>query len=325
MYTTSNLAKYAAQNGMEAFVYNRTPKSVQTEEEKAKVKAEFLAALQPGDLVCIRRESGTGHVMLYIGNGELIHSSGSNYKYTGVEYGVETTEASIRRVLVENYFFNPTLSSGGDVFSVATKPAQTASINRFIADTVAASEGTMTGLGTLHPDSETLAADVEQILALGLKGVKLHPDIQGFKIDDYRCLKIYELCEGRLPVLMHTGDHRYDLSNPNRLKPVLEIFRDLTVIGAHFGGWSIWEEATEELCRYENFYVDCSSSLYALSPETGKRLVRRYGAEKVLFGTDYPMWKPDEELSRLHALGLSPEEEEKILYQNAQRIFDISL
>ena len=211
------------------------------------------------------------------------------------------------------------------VFSVATKPAQTASINRFIADTVAASEGTMTGLGTLHPDSETLAADVEQILALGLKGVKLHPDIQGFKIDDYRCLKIYELCEGRLPVLMHTGDHRYDLSNPNRLKPVLEIFRDLTVIGAHFGGWSIWEEATEELCRYENFYVDCSSSLYALSPETGKRLVRRYGAEKVLFGTDYPMWKPDEELSRLHALGLSPEEEEKILYQNAQRIFDISL
>ncbi len=211
------------------------------------------------------------------------------------------------------------------VFSVATKPAQTASINRFIADTVAASSGTMTGLGTLHPDSEDLQGDVEQILALGLKGVKLHPDIQGFKIDDYRCLKIYELCEGRLPVLMHTGDHRYDFSNPNRLKPVLEIFKNLTVIGAHFGGWSIWEEAAPQLCGYENFFVDCSSSLYALSPETAKGLVRTYGAEKVLFGIDYPMWKPSEELARFHALGLTPEEEDKILWQNAQKIFSISL
>ena len=211
------------------------------------------------------------------------------------------------------------------VFSVATKPSQTASINRFVADTVAASGGTMTGLGTLHPDSDDLKGDVEQILALGLKGVKLHPDIQGFKIDDYRCLKIYELCEGRLPVLMHTGDHRYDFSNPNRLKPVLDIFSELTVIGAHFGGWSIWEQATQELKDYPNFYVDCSSSLYAISPETGKKLVRSYGAEKVLFGIDYPMWKPDEELVRFHAMGLTQEEEEKILYQNAQRIFGITL
>ena len=121
MYTTSNLAKYASQNGTEVFVYDRDAGSTQTEEEKAKVKAEFLAALQPGDLVCIRREDGTGHVLLYIGNGELIHSSGYNYKYTDVEYGIETTEASIRRVLVENYFFNPELTPRGDVFSVAKK------------------------------------------------------------------------------------------------------------------------------------------------------------------------------------------------------------
>ena len=46
---------------------------------------------------------------------------------------------------------------------------------------------------------------MDEIISLGLKGVKLHPDMQQFKIDDYRMLKIYELCEGKLPILIHTG------------------------------------------------------------------------------------------------------------------------
>ena len=79
------------------------------------------------------------------------------------------------------------------VQSVATTPKQVSSINNFIAAEVANNPQLLTGLGTLHPESEDIAADVEQILSLGLKGVKLHPDIQAFKIDDYRCLKIYEL------------------------------------------------------------------------------------------------------------------------------------
>lgn len=211
------------------------------------------------------------------------------------------------------------------IFSVATKPSQTASINQFIAETVAASGGTMTGLGTLHPDSADLKGDVEHLISLGLKGVKLHPDIQGFKIDDYRCLKIYELCEGRLPILMHTGDKRYDYSNPNRLKPVLDIFGGLTVIGAHLGGWSIWEEATKELYGYKNLYVDCSSSLYALTPEKATELIRLYGAKKVLFGIDYPMWKPTEEVERFNRLDLTDAERELILHTNAEKLFGISL
>ena len=86
------------------------------------------------------------------------------------------------------------------VQSVATTPKQVSSINNFIANSVKESNGKFTGLGTLHPDSENICADVEEIIALGLKGVKLHPDIQQFKIDDYRMLKIYELCEGKLPI-----------------------------------------------------------------------------------------------------------------------------
>ncbi len=209
------------------------------------------------------------------------------------------------------------------VQSVATSPKQVSSINRFIAEQVKQSGGRFTGLGTLHPDSENVEAEVDEILRLGLKGVKLHPDIQRFKIDDYRMLKIYELCEGRLPILMHTGDHRFDFSNPNRMKPVLEIYRNLTVIGAHFGGWSLWEQATEMLKEYENFFVDCSSSLYALSPEKACELIRSYGSGRVLFGTDYPMWLPEEELERFLRLSLTEEERENILSRNAARLFGI--
>ena len=223
------------------------------------------------------------------------------------------------------------LKVGGDagidhyiVQSVATTPHQVASINGFIAESVKNGNGRFTGLGTLHPDSEDIERDVEHLMELGLKGVKLHPDIQRFKIDDYRCLKIYELCERfKLPILMHTGDHRYDFSNPNRLFPVMEIYTDLTVIGAQLGGWSIWEEAAEKLSGLPNLYVDCSSSLYALSSETAQKIIYKYGTDKVLFGTDYPMWNPTEELERFFKIGLSEEENRKIFSENAKRLFGI--
>ncbi len=210
------------------------------------------------------------------------------------------------------------------VFSVATKVSQVQSINDFIAQEVRKSDGFMTGLGTLHPDSPDIRGDIEHLMSLGLKGVKLHPDFQEFKIDDYRCLKIYEICEEKgLPVLFHTGDNRYDFSNPNRMKPILDTYDKLTVIGAHLGGWSIWDKAVDDLKGYDNFYVDCSSALYAMTPEKATEVIRKYGVEKVLFATDYPMWEPAGELKRFDALLLTEQEREQILYKNAQKLFDL--
>lgn len=209
------------------------------------------------------------------------------------------------------------------VQSVATTPKQVSSINNFIAASVAESGGRFTGLGTLHPDSADMEADVDEIIALGLKGVKMHPDIQRIELDDSRMHKIYELCEGRLPMLLHTGDCRYDYSNCNRLIPILERYPDLTVIGAHFGGWSVWEEATKQLCGYKNFLVDCSSSLYAISPETAKELIMIYGTDRVLFGTDYPLWTPESEIERFMKIDLTDRQREDILYNNAKKLFSI--
>ena len=208
------------------------------------------------------------------------------------------------------------------VQSVATTPKQVKSINEFIASEVAKNTDKLLGLGTLHPESEDIKGDVEHLVSLGLKGVKLHPDIQAFKIDDYRCLKIYELCEEKgLPLLLHTGDYRYDYSNPNRLLPILEIYDNLTVIGAHFGGWSIWEEASRKYKGIKNFYVDCSSSFNYIDKETAKKIIRTYGADRVLFGTDYPMWDAKRELEYFLSLGLDEWEIKSILNINAKKLF----
>ncbi len=211
------------------------------------------------------------------------------------------------------------------VQSVATTPSQVKSINEFIAESVKNSNGRFTGLGTMHPDSSDIEGDFNHLLELGLKGVKLHPDIQAFKIDDYRCLKIYELCEKKgLPILMHTGDYRYDYSNPNRMLPVLDIYTDLTVVGAHLGGWSVWDEAAEKLAHHDNFYVDCSSSFQFMDKEHTKKIIRRYGADRVLFGTDYPMWSYDDEIDYFLSLGLDENEIMSILNINAKKVYGIT-
>ena len=100
------------------------------------------------------------------------------------------------------------------------------------------------------------------------------------------------------------------------------MFPDLIIIGAHFGGWSIWDKAPEMLCKYQNFYVDTCSSFYALEKNTAKRIIEAYGADRVIFGTDFPMWKQDEELKFLFGLGLSENDLKKILHDNLINIIE---
>ena len=242
---------------------------------------------------------------------------------TGQFYGIpprmDGTVDSLRQISREAG------SSHSVISSVATTAHQVTAVNGYIAATVAESGGTMTGLGTLHPDSPDPEKDIESILALGLKGIKLHPEIQGFCMDDPRILQFFEIAGERIPFLLHLGDKRYDKSNPNRMKRVLEAFPYVRFIGAHFAGWSIWEEAAYALRQYDNLVADSSSSLFAISPEKAVELIHVFGADRILFGTDYPLMSPTEEIERFDRLQLTGEEREKILYRNAAAYYKIPL
>lgn len=207
------------------------------------------------------------------------------------------------------------------VCSTATVPAQTVSINNFIKSECDL-HPQFFGFGTLHPDMEGLPDEAERIISLGLHGVKIHPDFQKFNIDDECAYKMYEVIEGRLPVLVHMGDDRYDYSRPYRLARVLEDFPRLEVIAAHFGGYRRWEEA-EGCLKHKNVKFDTCSSLFTLTPEYAKKLVSFYGAENMFFGTDFPMWNHVDELERFFNIGLTESENRKILAGNFKEYYKI--
>jgi len=207
------------------------------------------------------------------------------------------------------------------IHSSATHVEQVNSINDYIIK-VQSSNSNLIGFGTLHPGLEDAGLEVKRMIALGLHGVKLHPDFQGFNIDDDAMLPIYSAVEGKLPVLIHMGDENSTASSPARLSKIVNLFPGLVIIAAHFGGYSAWKESSEYLIG-RNIYMDTSSSLAFLSPERAVSMIRRHGVQKMLFGSDYPMWDHEEELERFLRLDLSEEERRSILYGNAQRLLHI--
>lgn len=177
------------------------------------------------------------------------------------------------------------------------------------------------GFGTIHIDMENMLGEIEFIKNSGLKGVKIHPDTQKFNIDDERLFPMYEEISGKLPIMVHCGDPRYDFSHPRRLRRVLDNFPNLTAIGAHLGGWMLFDEALE-LLKPKNCFVDiCSSQMFM---ENGKMeyYINSYGAERVLFGSDFPIWDPLKEAEAFFKLNISYGDKEKIAYKNALNLLN---
>lgn len=214
------------------------------------------------------------------------------------------------------------------VHSVAVTAHSVQSVNTFIAQ-AASEHPEFIGFGTMHPDCEDMEAEVERALASGIRGFKLHPDTQMVNMDDPRLMEFYEMIAGRVPLVMHTGDYRYDYSSPRRLKRVLKAFPDLVIDAAHLGGWSIYDVGFdvlhEELLGEERLFVDSSSTLLWIGARHMGELVRKWGASRVLFGTDYPMGNPALELSLMISLGLSDDELEQVLYKNAENFTGVKV
>lgn len=207
------------------------------------------------------------------------------------------------------------------ILPVALKPATVRHVNEAALFEVN-NHPEFFGFGTVHAEMDDIIGEIEFIKASGLKGVKIHPDTQQFNIDDERLFPMYEELQGNLPMMIHCGDPRYDFSHPRRLKRVLDNFPNLTVIGAHLGGWMLFDEALE-LLKDTNCFVDiCSSHMFM--PE-GKILkyINGYGADRVLFGSDFPLWDPQKEAEYFLSLDIPYSDKEKIAYKNALRILKI--
>ncbi len=209
------------------------------------------------------------------------------------------------------------------VSSVAVTEQQTTHINDFLLET-SASHPQFTPLCALHPDYADYETELDRAVAGGMRGVKLHPDFQRFNMDEERYLPFFRaIAKRNLPILMHMGDARYDFSSPERLGRLMRAVPDLVVTAAHFGGYSRWEEVVKHLEKSDRLYFDTCSSLGFLSNESAMRLIDHYGADKFLFGTDFPIWNASQEIEKIHALGLSEAEEAMIFAKNFCKLYKL--
>ena len=207
------------------------------------------------------------------------------------------------------------------ILPVAVRPDRTRHINNFILEQVAV-QPRFIGFGTIHAAMENIADEAQYIMDQGLKGIKMHPDTQAFAIDDPRLFSAYEQIQGKIPVIFHMGDARYNYSHPAQLKCVLDQFPKLQVIAAHFGGYRMYEEAYEFL-YHKDCIFDVSSSMMFMKEGDAERYIRIYGAERMAFGTDYPLWDPVLETKRFQQLRLTDDEFDQIGHKTVERFLGL--
>lgn len=210
----------------------------------------------------------------------------------------------------------------GVVLNIATNPKQQKNVNDFAISLVG--DPKIIPFGSVHPDSADALSELERLKAAGIQGVKLHPDYQGFFVDEKRMFPIYEkIAELGLITVFHAGvDIGYPEPvhcTPERLLRVLNIFGDAPVVAAHFGGYMLWEEVLQTLCGTK-IYFDTAFSYGKMPPKFAEKIIKAHSAERILLGSDMPWSTAQREARLIASLNLSDGETENILYNNAKRL-----
>ncbi|MBQ7099108.1 MAG: amidohydrolase family protein [Oscillospiraceae bacterium] len=210
------------------------------------------------------------------------------------------------------------------VLAIATNPKQMHKVNdyAFRMD----QDERIVAFGSVHPEAPDALEELERIKAAGLKGVKLHPEFQGFYADDEKLKPIYrKLSELGLITLFHAGeDYGYAPpyhAMPEHLLRALGWF-DSPVVAAHWGGIGCGQQVLEKLCG-EHIFFDLSYGYGAMPKPTAQAILERHGADKLLFASDSPWHRPAWEMRLLDSLELTDEERERILWKNAKELLGI--
>ena len=211
------------------------------------------------------------------------------------------------------------------MLNIATNAHQQTKVNDFAISLLG--DDVLIPFGSVHFESPDALSELDRLHDTGIKGIKLHPDYQGFFADDERMFPIYEKI-GSLGMItvFHAG---VDIGvpdpvhcTPQMLKKILPRFGGAPVIAAHMGGFLLWREAAE-LLGGTGIYIDTAFSSGSVPPPWAKESIAAFGADHVLFGSDNPWSATGRELAFVRSLGLPEEETELILGKNAERLLGL--
>ena len=215
-----------------------------------------------------------------------------------------------------------------------TDPEVAREVNDYAIESSNRYPNRLTAFCSVNPAwGEPAIAEVYRCSAAGARGIgELHPDSQGFDIADGPLLAPFMACarELGLPILVHASEpvgHFYPgkgHTTPDKLYSFLQNFPDNTVICAHWGGglpfYALMPEVPGVL---SNAYFDTAASPYLYQPQVFPTVARLVGADRILFGTDYPLIRHRRLLRQVEGSGLDGGEQEAILGGNIERLLGI--
>lgn len=211
------------------------------------------------------------------------------------------------------------------VLGIATNAHQQHSVNDFAASINNCDD--IFAFGSVYPDAGDALDELDRIKSLGLKGVKFHPEYQGFYADDEKMKPIYKKISSLgLITVFHAGfDYGYPAPYHCLPKNMLGALRwfDSPVVAAHWGGQDCGEGVIEYLCG-RDLYFDTSFGCGTMPRPVALRIVEKHGADRLLFGTDSPWHSTAMEKSLIETLELSDDEKNKIYCENAKKLLGIS-
>ena len=206
--------------------------------------------------------------------------------------------------------------------------------NEEIAD---AARDILTAFASIDPHKGMLGArEARALIEDGVvRGFKFHPTCQGFFPNDRMAYKLYEvIAEHKLPAIFHTGHSgigtgmrgggglRLKYSQPIHLDDVAVDFPDMTIILAH-PSWPWTDEALSIALHKPNVYIDLSGWSPKYFPPQIVQYANTQLRTKMLFGSDFPLIKPDRWIQDFKAAGFKPEVHDLILKQNAARVLNL--
>lgn len=186
------------------------------------------------------------------------------------------------------------------VHSAATAPAQVIPANNW-AIGLNSDVPEITAFGTMHPGYTDAEKELDRLEQKGIRGIKLHPDFQGFRLDDPDFYQLMEMINGRFVLMVHVGDSLPPDRNPScpkKLAAVRRAFPKSRIIAAHLGGYQHWKYVPEHLCGLD-VWMDTSSALPFMTDQELHQILDHHPRERILFGSDYPLFDPMEALHRL--------------------------
>jgi predicted TIM-barrel fold metal-dependent hydrolase len=205
--------------------------------------------------------------------------------------------------------------------------------NDYIIDAVERYPDRLIGFACVQPLDARDAQELERCIQRGLRGLgEMGPDGQRFDIEDKRIMAATAevLQQHDLPLLTHASEpigHAYagkGQTFPWKLLKFVQNFPDLKVVLAHWGGGLPFFELMPEIrdsCR--NVYYDTAASTYLYSFAIFAVAAQLVGAERILWGTDYPLLSQAKFLARVRATGLAAGELDAILGGNAARLLHL--